>query len=249
MDPEIGAYVQGRHAYYKLIRRGQTVPVNPECLKIKWDKMNDLEVGLFNFSSTMGALLTYILLHVMIQGNPILYKEYNRKGSYYMNNRRKDRLARQWIDGFLSGILTSVPHTFRDLIFKRTGYHLAHSKDRVKPFDGKKPRLYIDDSELAWLSHQAFRYLYPSISKILDGISTLLPKAVNSQKASFEAFEKSGRSTLNELLHEEIRRNEENRRSKQSHDHEFKVIDVKAGVKYFKCKICHRKKSEPTKAP
>src|SRR5829696_5834531 len=113
MDPEIGAYVQGRHAYYKLIRRGQIVPINPECLTINWDKMTDLEIGLFNFSSTMGALLTYILLHVMIQGNPILHREYNRKGSYYMNNRRKDRLARQWIDGFLSGILTSISYTFR----------------------------------------------------------------------------------------------------------------------------------------
>jgi hypothetical protein len=246
MDPEIGAYVQGRRAYSELIRKRPSVLINTAAVGIDINRLTDLEAGLFYFSNTMGALLTYILLQALSQQNPVLHRQYHRKGPYYMNDRRKDRLVRQWIDGFLSGILASTPHKFRDLIYKITGHYPANFEDRVKLFSGKKPSLCIDDPGVVRLGNEAFRNIYPSISKILDRISTQLPKAIDSQKASLEVFEKSGRSSLNQLLVEEALKNKEKRRGKQAHDHEFKLLDVKAGVKYFECKICSRKKSELT---
>jgi hypothetical protein len=139
----------------------------------------------------------------------------------FQGDRRKDRLVRQWIDGFLLGLLASTPHKFRDLIYKITGHYPANFEDRVKLFRGKKPSLSIDDPEVVRLVHEAFHNIYPSVSRVLDRISTQLPKAIDSQKVSLEAFEKSGRSSLNQLLVEEALKNKEKRRDKQAHDHEF----------------------------
>ena len=247
MDPEIGSYIQGREAYFKIIRKRHSSPIITPRLGIDISGLTDLEVGLFNFSNILGALFTYILLETMSQGNPVLRREYHRKRSYRMNDTRKDQLVRQWIDGFLSGILVSAPHMFRDLLYQRTGDYPANFEDRVKLFSGKKSGLYIANPEVVRLGYAALENIYPSIYYVLETISRQLPKAVEFQKESLETFEKSGRPSLNELLAEEKLRSKEKRRSKPPHDHKFKLSNVKAGVKYFECKICGTRKSELTR--
>jgi hypothetical protein len=249
MDPEIGAYVQGRQAYFKIIRKRHYASITTPTLGIDIGRLTDLEIGLLNFSSIMGALLTYILLQAMSQGNPVLHREYHRKGPYYMNDRRKDQFVRRWIDGFLSGLLVSTPYKFRDLLYQITGHYPPNFKDRAKLFSVKKPGLFINNAEVVKRASEAFHNIYPSISNTLDRTSAQLPKAVEFQKASLEAFEERGSPGLYEALVEEAERNKAKRRSKQAHTHKFKLLEVKAGVKCFRCEICGRKRREPIVTP
>jgi hypothetical protein len=124
-----------------------------------------------------------------------------------MDGRRKDRLVRKLIDGFLLGILVSTPHEFRVLLYQTTGHDPANFEDRVRLFTSKKPSLSIDDPEVVRLGSEAFHNIYPSISYTLDRISAYLPKAVEAQKASLEAFEKAESPSLYEVLIEEKQKN------------------------------------------
>jgi hypothetical protein len=200
MDPEIGAYIQGRQAYFKIIRKRHSSPITTPRLGIDISGLTDLEVGLFNFSNIVGALFTYILLQAMSQGNPVLHREYHRKGPYHMNDTRKDELVRQWIDGFLSGILVSTPYKFRDLLYQKAGHYPTNFEDRVKLFGSKKPGLSIADLEVVRLTNEALQNIYPSIYNTLDRISTQLPRVVQFQKASLEAFERRESPSLNTTL-------------------------------------------------
>ncbi|MDQ3836740.1 MAG: hypothetical protein M3270_07390, partial [Thermoproteota archaeon] len=246
MDPEIGAFVRGRQAYFKIIRKRHSVPMISADTDINTERLTDLELALFNFSNTLGALLTYVLLQAMSQANLILYREYHRKGPYHMNNARKDHLIKQWIEGFFSGILLSTPKKFKDMLYEKTGHHPTNFEDRVKLFAGKKPKLSIDDPEVVGLGCMALHRIYPSISYALDRISLQLPRTVESEKALLEALEKSEAQSLNSALIVEAKKNKKRLEGKQAHTHKFRLLDVKAGIKHFQCKICHRKKSEPT---
>lgn len=246
MDPEIGAFVQGRQAYFKIIRKRHSIPMIAPDTDIHAERLTDLELSLFNFSNTLGALLTYVLLQAMSQANPILYREYHRKGPYHMSNARKDHLIKQWIEGFVSGILLSTPNKFRDLLYEKTGHYPTNFEDRVKLFAGKKSMLSIDDPEVVGLGCMALHRIYPGISYALDRISMQLPRTVESEKASLEEFEKNEAPSLNNALIIEAKKNKKRLEGKQVHTHQFRLLDVKTGVKYLQCEICHRKKSEPT---
>lgn len=246
MDPEIGAFAQGSQAYFRIIRKRRSVPMIVSDIDIDIGKLTDLELALFDFSNTLGALLTYVLLQAMSQANPILYREYHRKGPYRMSNIRKDHLVKQWIEGFFSGILLSTPNKFRDLLYEKTGRYPTNFDDRVKLFADKKTLLSIEDPEVVGLACMALHRIYPSISHALDRISMQLPRTIESEKASLEAFENNKASGLDNLLTVEAMNNKKRLEGKRAHTHQFRLLEVKSGIKYFQCEICRRKKSEST---
>ena len=210
-------------------------------------RMEYVEQGLSNFSTVLGAILTYILLDAMSQGNPVLRREYHRKGPYYMNRRRKDQLVRKWIDGFLSGMLTFTPFAFREFLYKETGRYPIEVKDRPrKLFDHKKPALSINDPDVVKLSCRAFQKIYPRIYGPIDRASKELTNAIKSEKASLEASEKRRFSSLQSAPREPIEKNKVKLRGTKAHEHKFKLLKVKDNLKYFQCQTCGKNKNEPT---
>jgi hypothetical protein len=83
----------------------------------------------------------------------------------------------------------------------------------------KRPRLSIYDQEVVRHSYEAFHNIYPIISDALDRISTDLPKAVESHKASLESLEKSESTGFYGAPVEEIKRAKKNPKGKQDHTH------------------------------
>jgi hypothetical protein len=216
MDPEIGAYVQGRRAYFNLIRRGRPVLINSERIAVELGKVTDLEVALFCFSSIAGALFSYVMIQAMSHSNPILQKEYHRKAPYYMNKSRKDRLVRQWIDGFFSGLLVFAPYKLKELLYRYTGRYPTNFQGR-KSFHKKNSGLSIKDLDIVEQAFRAFENIYPSIFRTLNRISHDLPKSVDYMKRSLDSFEKSSSPSLHEIFAEEKKReNKVNAQSKKT---------------------------------
>ncbi|CAN5463415.1 hypothetical protein BH18THE2_BH18THE2_20500 [soil metagenome] len=207
----------------------------------KFTEESSLQRSLFEFSSKIGAFITYVLIQAM-----------NPKNEYVIKSEEKDldrdALVQEWTQSAISSIIPCLLRQFKSAIFSNLD-SIRPSDIRPSDLDPKKigdfvadyywnkPRYQMKAKTIAELD-QAFEALYPIVKYQLDAILKGLPIAIENYQIRTDYYQ--------------IRR-----RLKNNCKHEFQVakerLVILDGARYWvpddsmHCPKCHYTKFHKSK--
>jgi hypothetical protein len=137
-----------------------------------------LEKTLLDFSSSIGAFITYVYVQSMNPHNRLLSPSGKEKVE------EQEILTREWIhNGVSSAFLSRSLFEFKNMLFKALSGHnyVSDSFEAKINFTMKDP--IIKNKKVAHKISKAFARLYPDMYTTLENILKDLPKKIDTEKA------------------------------------------------------------------
>ena len=186
VNANMGASILGRSAIPKIFSGYRRIPN---------DLTDDdhLEKTLLDFSSSIGAFITYVYIQSMNPHNSLL------SVSGKENIEQQEILTTEWIhNGISSAFLSRSLFEFKNMLFRSLSgrNYVSDSFEAKINFTMKDP--IIKDKKLAHKIIKAFAKLYPDTYRTLENIVKDLPKKIETEKA----YESNVVEKWNTCIHE-----------------------------------------------
>ena len=158
----------------------------------KFTPIDYLEQTLFDFSNSIGAFITYVLLQSMNPYNKLLFTKYNTRN-------KQEKLVREWIHNAISAVFISrsllelkrmLYRTLRDHQYLSNSFKVDVNFTLTNPI--------IKNKDIATKINKAYGRLYPQIYTNLENILTNLPKKIKSERS----YDRGTIEKWNSCIHE-----------------------------------------------